>query len=324
MNNIYVFVINLLLTIILLLCIIPYLRKLKLSQSVRELGPKTHYVKAGTPTMGGIAIIIGVIITIVLFGYINDWGSTEYQKISLIIIPMILYGIIGFIDDLLIVVKKNNNGLSPNMKLFLQIAISVLYFYLYLNLGYDTSIDLIFTKIDVVWVYGLLVLFMFTSTTNAVNLTDGLDGLATGLVIIALIGFLLIGVNSEIEMLIFTLLGGLVAFLIFNRYPAAVFMGDTGSLSLGAMLASISIVLKKEILLIIIAGVFVLETLSVIAQVIYYKLTKKRIFLMAPIHHHFELKGIHEKIIVISLYMLGILLMFLAVLVDKVFLCTIF
>ncbi|XMB87478.1 phospho-N-acetylmuramoyl-pentapeptide-transferase [Mycoplasmatota bacterium WC44] len=306
----YIYFISLILTVVLLLQFIPKLIELKFGQIVREEGPLGHYIKTGTPTMGGITFILGTLITALLFSLIKGFDSEDYKIMLLFFLPMFFYGILGFVDDYLIVVKKNNIGIKPNVKFFLQILLSVIYFYIYLSFDMSTLLQIGNFDIDLIWVYGILILLMFTSTTNAVNLTDGLDGLATGLVIIALLAFLTIMLDKDsvLSLCVISLIGSLSAFLLFNRHPAKIFMGDTGSLALGAVLVTISIIMKKEILLIIIGAVFVIETLSVILQVSYFKITKgKRIFKMAPLHHHFELKGIKEYHVVELFWIAGFL-----------------
>ncbi|QVK19960.1 phospho-N-acetylmuramoyl-pentapeptide-transferase [Mycoplasmatota bacterium] len=307
---IFTFVFSLIVTIILLLQLIPKLEQLRFGQIVRIEGPKNHLKKGGTPTMGGIAFIVGSLIAVAVISLINEWEHEQYKVAILFFLPMIFYGVLGFVDDYLVAIRRNNIGIKPSMKFFLQIMLSVLYFYIYLSFDMDTVIRVSSYEFDLVWVYGILILLMFTSSSNAVNLTDGLDGLATGLMIIALLAFSTIAfeTNYTLFIIIISVIGSLVAFLLFNKNPAKIFMGDTGSLALGAILAAIAIILKKELLLIVIGGVFVIETLSVILQVAYFKKTKgKRIFLMSPLHHHFELKGMKEHSVVEMFWVMGFL-----------------
>lgn len=260
---------------------------------IRTLGPQSHLTKQGTPTMGGIAI--GVVV-LTCFSILNHFMEIKY--FWLYIIPVILYLLIGFIDDYLIVVKKNNKGLSPKLKLLLQISGAAIYYLVYINYGLSTDVKAFNQEIDLKWGYGLLILLMFVATTNAVNISDGLDGLASGLAIISFTAIAIISFkinNSNVFAFVIIMIASLMAFLCFNANPAKVFMGNTGSLLLGAVLANLMILLKLELLLIVLALVFVIETASVIIQVIYFKKTKgKRIFLMSPLHHHFELKGYSE------------------------------
>lgn len=293
--NLYfrLFLISFILTIFLLILFIPLLRIIKYGQSIRKEGPKTHYKKAGTPTMGGIAIGLAVLSVFI-------YASTiiEIKHFWLYIIPFILYLLIGFIDDYLIVVKKNNKGLSVKSKLLLQIIGATIYYYIFKQYKLDSTIYFFKWQIDLKWGYGLLILLMFVATANAVNISDGIDGLASGLTIITLVAIGIIAYhfkNQSVLIFVIILTASLMAFLCYNANPAKVFMGNTGSLLLGAIIANLMILLKLELYLIFIAFVFVIETLSVIIQVSYFKITKgKRLFLMTPIHHHFELKGYSE------------------------------
>lgn len=279
--------------ILLLVVLIPFLKRVKYGQSIRELGPQSHFVKQGTPTMGGIAIGITIILVFSIYSYLN-----EVKYYLLYIIPIIIYLLIGFIDDYLIVVRKKNDGISPKMKLILQIIGASIYYYFYLSFDLSTEINVFNKPLDIKWGYGVLILIMFVATTNAVNLSDGIDGLATGLLIISFITIALLSYILKIsDVYSFTIIviGTLMAFLCFNANPAKIFMGNTGSMLLGSVLANLMILLKLELLLIVLAFVFVIEAVSVIAQVIYFKKTKgKRLFLMSPLHHHFELKGYSE------------------------------
>ena len=293
--NFYVqiFLISFILTIFLLVIFIPILKIIKYGQSIRQEGPKSHYKKAGTPTMGGIAIGIAVLLV-----FIYASTKVEIKHFWLYIIPFSLYLLIGFTDDYLIVVKKNNKGLSVRSKLILQIIGAAIYYYFFKQYDLDATIYFFKWQFDLKWGYGILILLMFVATANAVNISDGIDGLASGLTIITLIAIGYIAYhfqNHSVLTFVVILAASLMAFLCYNANPAKVFMGNTGSLLLGAIIANLMILLKLELYLIFVAFVFVLETLSVILQVTYFKITKgKRIFLMSPIHHHFELKGYSE------------------------------
>ena len=239
---------------------------------------------------------------------------------------LISFAFIGFIDDYLIVKKHNNKGLSKEQKFLLQVISSIIFFYLFLKAGNETLIwiKLFNIKIKLGWIYGILILFLLTATSNAVNITDGLDGLAAGLSVIAYTTFGIICWKSgwlegyqEIAILCFLIVGGLLGFLIFNSNPAKIFMGDTGSLSLGATLVAIAILTRYEFLLILIGIVFVIETLSCIIQIIYYKTTKKRLFPMTPIHHSFEKKGWKEIDIVKLFWIVGLIASMLALTIIK-------
>ncbi|HHX81158.1 MAG TPA: phospho-N-acetylmuramoyl-pentapeptide-transferase [Acholeplasmataceae bacterium] len=309
--NIYVksFLYSFIIAIFLFIFFIPLLRRIKFGQTIRKEGPKDHYSKAGTPTMGGIVIILA---TVISFLYLR-LKEIEIDKhyILLLLMPLILYGILGFIDDYLIVVKKNNQGLTSRTKLFFQIIWAAFYFYVFLDKGLSSVVNIFGWKVDLKWGYGILILLMLISSSNAVNLSDGLDGLAGGLIIIALGVIIILSryIEKE-EILIFSLclLGAVLAFLCYNFKPAKIIMGDTGSLALGASLANLFILLKMEVLLLVVGLVFIIETISVIIQVFYFKITKgKRIFLMAPLHHHYELKGYSETEIDAGFWILGIL-----------------
>ena len=256
--------------------------------------------------MGGIAFgIAALTVFIVLSRFV------EIDYLLLYIIPFILYLLIGFIDDYLIVVRKSNDGLSPKVKLLMQIIGAAIYYFVYLDYGLSTSVKAFNIEIDLKWGYGILILLMFVATTNAVNLSDGVDGLASGLSIISLVAIAIISYflnNSNVFAFVIIMTASLMGFLCFNANPAKVFMGNTGSMLLGAVLANLMILMKLELLLVVLAAVFVIETISVIAQVIYFKKTKgKRLFLMSPIHHHFELKGYSEWQIDIMFWLVAII-----------------
>ncbi|MBU0278812.1 MULTISPECIES: phospho-N-acetylmuramoyl-pentapeptide-transferase [unclassified Gemella] len=277
--------------------LIKYLHKLKFGQAIREEGPKSHIKKQGTPTMGGISFIIAITLTLVLASIFNVENIKYY---FILIYTTLSFAFVGYIDDILIVVKKKNNGLSPKKKLFLQILFSAI-FYILIKISYVEvdyiNIPFIDYKINMYFLYMIFVIFWQTGFSNAVNLTDGLDGLASSVTIITTFVFLLFSYkenNYPIFIFCLAIIGGLSGFLIFNKKPAKIFMGDTGSLALGGILAAISIILHKEIAFLFIGLVYILETISVMIQVIYFKKTGKRIFKMAPLHHHFELSGYGE------------------------------
>lgn len=289
------FIFSFILTFLCLLVLIPLLRKIKLGQIVRLDGPSTHLKKQGTPTMGGLAIIFGVVIS-----FINN--SMIYLNLNLyhifkFIFPLILYLFIGLLDDYLIVKNSNNIGVKPLLKIVLQLFGVMAYYFIFLR-NNNSVIDLVFFKIDFKHFYFVLIILIYVSTVNAVNISDGLDGLSTGLLITSFIGIAIVSYfykNNNVFIFSLTMLGALLAFLIFNANPAKIFMGNTGSLMLGSALATAVILLEEEMLLLVIAFIFVIETLSVIIQVVYYKLSNgKRVFLMAPLHHHYEKKGFNE------------------------------
>lgn len=312
--------VSLILTVLIIPMIIPYMKRLKFGQSIRKEGPVSHHIKSGTPTMGGIVFSIVTLITVILFFglYNHDLIDLNMKTWILIFVPLFGYGFIGFIDDYLIVVRKNNIGLKPKMKFILQISIAAIFFYIYLMQGYSTEIHLT-NKIsfDFKWFYGILTFFMLVGGTNGVNLSDGLDGLAAGLSSFALSTFTFIACrNGQYDLMLFgaVILGAVLGFLIFNSHPAKIFMGDTGSLTLGAAIATMAILTKYELLLILVGGVFVIETLSDILQVLYFKKTKgKRLFKMAPLHHHFELCGYRESTVVLMFYIFGLIFSLISV-----------
>jgi len=243
-------------------------------------------------------------------------------SLLIVLFTFISYSIIGFLDDYLIIKRKNNNGLSVSQKFLMQVFISIVFFYLFMKSGNEPLlwIHTLHIKLDIGWFYGLFILFVLVASSNAVNLTDGLDGLAGGLSLIAFLTFGIISWNTgwldgyqSIALFCFAMVGCLFGFLVFNVNPAKIFMGDTGSLALGATLGSIAIVTRHELLLVLIGIVFVLETLSCILQVVYFKLTKKRLFLMAPIHHAFEKKGWRENDIVKLFWIIGLISSLLAI-----------
>jgi len=285
--------------ILLCLIVLPYLKKMKVGQVVRDDGPKSHLKKAGTPTMGGVAILITSLIVLAIC-------TIKYPKLIMAIIPFIGFGVVGFIDDFKKLRYENTEGLSPMKKMILLFVVSAAFILLYLlTFGYGTDILIPIFSIDVVLPIGIFIIFtmfILLGTSNAVNLTDGLDGLATGIVTIILAFFTAVAIkNNDTEMMIFgtTVLGANLAFLIFNMYPAKMFLGDTGSLALGGAVAAMAIIMKMPIYLAIVALVPVIETLSVALQVIYFKISHgKRLFKMAPIHHHLELSGMKETKVV--------------------------
>lgn len=286
------------------LIVIPILRKLKVGQIEREDGPQSHLKKQGTPTMGGLAIIF----TIILMGVVSyiQYKAKEPTVVRNLI-PLILvsvgFGLVGLVDDFKKLVLKNTEGLKPAYKMLGLLIISVSFvIYLYKTIGTQTLIPIIKTYVTMpVLLYVPFAIFVMLGTTNAVNLTDGIDGLATSVTTIIIACLTVIGIMIDVKEVV--LLGSIVcganlAFLIFNMYPAKVFMGDTGSLLLGGVIVAMALYLKMPLILIVIALIPVLETLSVMMQVAYFKKTGKRIFKMAPLHHHFELSGWNENKIV--------------------------
>lgn len=287
--------------------IIRYLTKLKFGQNVRADGPRRHLQKAGTPTMGGIMILIGLVFAALVLG-----KNSSHLLFALFITAA--YGAIGFLDDLLIIVTRSSLGLKARQKLFGQIFIAVLVaLYALSRDDIGTAVLIPFTETTIelpVVVYVLLTLGVMLGTTNAVNLTDGLDGLAAGAVAIAAASYGVIGyLLDSVDLAVFagSLVGACLGFVWFNSHPAAVFMGDTGALALGAALGITAILTRTPFHLAIVGGLFVIETLSDIIQVVYFRLTKgKRFFKMAPLHHHFELSGWEEPKIVARFWLIGL------------------
>ena len=314
-TTVTILVTSFILTVILAPIGIPMLRRLKFGQSIREEGPQSHMKKAGTPTMGGIIFLLSIIVTTVVCGLLLDVFTTHTVVLLLVFIG---FGIIGFLDDGIKVILKRNLGLTSLQKLIGQIVIAIAAFLL-LRLGtFDTAITIPFTdwQLDLGMLYIAFLIFWLVGFSNAVNLTDGLDGLVAGTASIAFAAFGVIALFNEqadIALFAFAVTGALLGFLIFNANPAKVFMGDTGSLALGGALAMISVLVNQELLLLLIGLVFVIETLSVILQVGSFKLRKKRIFKMSPIHHHFELSGWSEWKVVLVFWSTGLIVALIAV-----------
>lgn len=307
--------IGFILSIILGVIIIPILKKKKMKQSVSIFLREKHKKKNGIPTMGGIIFILSTLIAVIILLITNKIEFTD--NLFLILFVFISYALLGFLDDYLIIKRGNNIGLTEIQKLVGQLIIALGFFYLYMQAGHTTmfTIHTLGIAIDFKWFYGIYILFMLVASTNAVNLTDGLDGLAGGLSLIAFLAMGLIAWNTtwingyqEIAIFCFILVGSLMGFLFFNTYPAKIFMGDMGSLSLGGTLASIAILTNHEITFIIIMGVFIIETLVSIIQVFSIMYLGKKIFLMTPLHHHFEKLGWDERDIVKSFWVIGIIL----------------
>ena len=327
--------------------IINLLIKLQIGETIKEAGPSSHKKKSGTPTMGGLIILASVIIPSLL------WCRLDHANIKLILIATIWMGCVGFLDDYLKIIKKLPLGLIARYKIIGQISLGLFIGTILTTIEYSfpigsslqTVISIPFIAngfLDIGWFYIPLVIIVITGTSNAVNLTDGLDGLATGLVAISTLTFagiayitgrvdfsnylniLYIPNSGELFIYCSALTGACIGFLWYNAYPAKIFMGDTGSLAIGAALGTLAVLLKKEILLIIIGGVFVAESISVIMQISYYKYNKKkygtgkRLFKMAPLHHHFELLGWNENHVVVRFWIIGVLLALLSLTTFKI------
>ncbi len=286
--------------------IIPMLRKFKIGQIEREDGPQSHLKKKGTPTMGGIITLITLIVmSIFIFIEYREVLPEVTKSYIILVLVSVGFGVIGFIDDFKKLILKDTVGLKPAYKMIglLLISVTFVIFLLQsLNIKTDIIIPFINNSINIpVYLYIPFVIFVMLGTTNAINLTDGIDGLATSVTTIIIACLTVIGVINQCEEVVFLgsiICGANLAFLLFNMYPAKIFMGDTGSLFLGGAIASMAIYLKNPLILLIIALVPIAETVSVIIQVAYFKKTGKRIFKMAPLHHHFELSGWNENKIV--------------------------
>ncbi|QTD42405.1 phospho-N-acetylmuramoyl-pentapeptide-transferase [Sporosarcina sp. Te-1] len=306
-------------TAIIGIAVIPILRKLKFGQSIREEGPEAHQKKAGTPTMGGLIFLFSIIISMFVLSYIYEDVLTTQTIVLMLVLAG--FGIIGFLDDFIIVVMKRNLGLTSIQKLIGQIIIAIAAFFL-LKMGpFDTTLQIPFTeiKIEMGVFYVAFLVFWLVGFSNAVNLSDGLDGLVAGTSTIAFAAFGVLGLLYEqfdIAMFAFVVSGAMLGFLLFNMKPAKVFMGDTGSLALGGALAMLSVLVKQELLLVLIGLVYVIETLSVMIQVASFKLTGKRVFKMSPIHHHFELSGWSEWKIVVVFWGVALLSALLPVMLE--------
>lgn len=297
------------------LIIIPFLKKLKAGQNI-NIYVEAHRNKAGTPTMGGLIFIIPTF-AITLFLLLT--GKIEYSvNLVIVLFVFLSYGLIGFLDDFISLRRKTNKGLTQFQKILLQLIVALVFYVLFRQYtAGDSYLRISALGIDwnLGWFYGVFILFLLVGSSNAVNLTDGLDGLAGGLSAIAFLAFGLIAMgslwiegNSDMGIFCFILMGSIMGFLVYNSNPAKVFMGDTGSLTLGATMATIAILTSHELSLAVIGGVFVIETLTVIIQISSVVLLKRRVFLMTPIHHHFERLGWRENDIVKLFWIVGFIL----------------
>lgn len=314
----YSIAIGFIISVILSPIFIPFLRRLKFGQSIREEGPKSHQKKSGTPTMGGIIILVSILLTTILV-------SNRFEELSvttyLLLFVTLGYGVLGFLDDFIKVVLKRNLGLTSLQKLIGQIVIAIIFYFVFKQNDFSTAISIPGTDIefDLGFIYILLLIVWLVGFSNAVNLTDGLDGLVSGTAAIAFGAFAVLAWNqAQYDVAIFcvAVVGAVLGFLVFNANPAKVFMGDTGSLALGGAIATVAIMLKLEILLLLIGGVFVIETLSVIIQVISFKTTGRRVFRMSPLHHHYELVGWSEWRVVVTFWTVGLLCAILGIYIE--------
>ncbi len=296
------------------LIVIPMLKK-NVKQVESIYLSKKHKEKAGTPTMGGIIFILSSLITMAILIVLKK--ATVSTNLFLVLFVFLSYALIGFIDDYLIIKRKNNIGLTEIQKLSMQAIVALIFFYVYMHSGAEAVLEIhtLGITINMGWFYGIFILFMLVASSNAVNITDGLDGLAGGLAVIAYLAFALISWNSfaitgteDIAIFIFVLVGSLIGFLVFNTHPAKVIMGDTGSLALGATLAAIAIITKHEITFIVVMLVFIFETVVCLIQIVSMVFFHKKVFLMTPYHHHMEKLGWKETDIVKAFWIVGLVL----------------
>lgn len=302
------------------LIIVPLLKKYKMGQNVSHTVGERHIRKQGTPTMGGLIFIIPTLLAM-LFLYLH--GSISYSHNLLILIfVFISYAVLGGVDDYIKIKQKNNKGISIFTKFLLQMVIALVFFYIFMKNGGEPTLAISFLHLEIPmgWTFGLFILFLLVGSSNAVNITDGLDGLAGGLSAIAFVAFGIIAWNTtwmegyqEVGVFSFCLVGSLLGFLIFNTHPAKVFMGDLGSLALGGALATIAVITRHEISLALIGGIFVVETLSSLIQIIAITKFHRKVFLRAPLHHHFEVLGWDERDIVKMFWTIGLLLAMAAI-----------
>jgi len=295
--------------------LIPLLKKMNIGQRISVFVGDNHKKKNGVPTMGGLIFIIPTFITILIMYFTNKINI--HSNLLIFLFVFVAYAFLGFLDDFMKLKRHQNEGLTEIQKLFGQVLIAIVFFYIYMKSGSEPLLwfHAFNLKVDIGWLYGFFILFMLVASSNAVNITDGLDGLAGGL---SFIGALVLGIITwtttwllgyeDIAIFCFILAGSILGFLVYNTHPARVFMGDTGSLALGGVLAAIAILTRREITFAIIMGVFVVETLSVILQILSIYIFKKKIFLMTPLHHNFEKMGWTEQDIVKVFWIVGLIL----------------
>ncbi len=308
---VFAIMIGFLFSVVLGLILLPLLRKLKVGQRISSYVGYSHRQKEGTPTMGGLIFIIPTVI--ITLGLLITDKISYSDNLAIVLVVFLGFAIIGFLDDFLSLKKHNNEGLTTYQKLLGQVIISTIFFYIYMKNGGQTSfvVGTLGIDIELTWLYGLFILFILIGASNAVNLTDGLDGLAGSLSAVAFIAFALISFVvgfEDIGIFCLVLVGSLIGFLVYNTHPAKVFMGDTGSLALGGVMGAVAILTHRELTLLVVAGVFVIETLSVILQVFWLRFFHKKLFLMTPLHHHFEKLGWQETDIVKLFVVFGLLL----------------
>ena len=308
---VFAIMIGFLSSVVLGFVLVPILKRLRIGQKISIFVGETHRKKEGTPTMGGLIFIVPTIAA--TLGLIVTDKITYTSNLGIVLLVFIGYTLIGFLDDFLSIRKGNNEGLTVYQKLFMQVLIAIGFFYIYMRSGGQTAwvVGTFGIDIELGWLYGLAILFVLVGASNAVNLTDGLDGLAGGLSAIAFVAYALISLSvgfEDIGLFSLILVGSLFGFLVYNTNPAKIFMGDTGSLALGAVMGAIAILTHRELTLLVVAFIFVIETLSVILQTFWVLVFKKKLFLMTPLHHHFEKLGWDERDIVKLFWVAGLIL----------------
>ncbi len=313
---VFAIMIGFLSSIVLGLFMLPLLKKLRVGQKISIFVGDAHRKKEGTPTMGGLIFIIPTIVATLALIFMDKVSYTS--NLGIVLLVFIGYACIGFLDDFLSIRKGNNEGLTTYQKLFMQVLIAIGFFYIYMRSGGQTAwvVGTLHIDLEFGWLYGLAILFILVGASNAVNLTDGLDGLSGGLSAFAFIAYALIALFAgyyDMGIFCFILIGSLLGFLMFNSYPAKIFMGDTGSLCLGATLATVAILTRREVTLFVVAFVFLIETLSAMLQIYWVRRKHKKLFLMAPLHHHFEKMGWSEPDIVKLFWVGGIIFAMLGI-----------
>ncbi|MMZ59513.1 Phospho-N-acetylmuramoyl-pentapeptide-transferase [compost metagenome] len=289
---------------------------MKFGQQIRDEGPKSHLKKAGTPTMGGIVIVLAFTLAFLKFSVVN----TDFY---VLLVATLGFGLVGFLDDYIKIVFKRSLGLTPRQKLFGQLLFAGIVCVLLISEGHSTAIGIPGTDFSFdwgAWFYYPFIILMMLAISNAVNFTDGLDGLLSGVSAIAFGAYAVIAIQATsipAAVCAAAMIGAVLGFLVFNAHPAKVFMGDTGSLGIGGAIAAIAIVTKSELLFLVIGGIFVIEMLSVVLQVLSFKTRGKRIFKMSPIHHHFELSGWSEWRVVVTFWAVGLLLAGIGLYLNK-------
>jgi phospho-N-acetylmuramoyl-pentapeptide-transferase len=304
---IIVFLLSFCATLLLLENSIKYFKVVqKKGQPIRVDGPSSHFSKAGTPTLGGIIFIPVIVLLTLIF-------TKKSQEVLLLIFILLSYGVIGFFDDISKIKNNSSKGMKAKFRLLLEFIIAFIVIYFIQKWKGTSTIKIAYTTLDLGWLYYLLASFVIVGTANATNFTDGIDGLLIGSNIVICTAFTIIIAKNfpslvDIKIMLFIVVSISLAFLWYNAYPAKIFMGDTGSLAIGGLIGTVTLLIGCELPLIVMAGLYLAETISVIAQVLYYKKTGKRLFLMAPLHHHFEKKGIVEPLLVVRLWIVHLLL----------------